>query len=273
MLEDADWRQPRISARRWRRTQGWIPCLADDNGYRDAELPMLCELCWMKRPLEKIQGLRPKEPCSGDRPRHLSGHGGAWSTTSTPCIPAPARRFPSAPSTTAPTPPPRAAWSSKTSCWPPRRAWATAKPPIFPIHIFKVKEGINYNPGRAQLRPVPAGLPGLAPSGSSPTSPSSTPRLTCSIIRQGDPEHRSAPIWAAAPGSSANVYDPTREMCLRPGQPELHLGQSAPHRHSQPTATWTSSSKSWTERLIWSSTSCWSGSKSRRKKRCATIPS
>ena len=28
--------------------------------------------------------------------------------------------------------------------------------PIFPIQIFRVKDGINYNPGRPQLRPVPA---------------------------------------------------------------------------------------------------------------------
>lgn len=32
--------------------------------------------------------------------------------------------------------------------------------PIFPIHIFKIKDGINYNPGEPQLRPVQAGLPG-----------------------------------------------------------------------------------------------------------------
>ena len=31
--------------------------------------------------------------------------------------------------------------------------------PIFPIHIFKVKEGVNYNPGRSELRSVQAGLP------------------------------------------------------------------------------------------------------------------
>ena len=31
--------------------------------------------------------------------------------------------------------------------------------PIFPIHIFKVKEGINYNRNRPKLRPVQVGLP------------------------------------------------------------------------------------------------------------------
>ena len=27
------------------------------------------------------------------------------------------------------------------------RAWATARRCIFPIHVFKVKEGVNYNEG------------------------------------------------------------------------------------------------------------------------------
>ena len=59
---------------------------------------------------------------------------------------------------------------------------------------------------------------------------------------------------------------------LRPRQPELHLHQPAPHRHQGQRRSWTGSSRSWTARWTWSSTSCWSASKSSAAKKRAQLP-
>ncbi len=41
----------------------------------------------------------------------------------------------------------RAEWSSETSCWRPTPVWVMGETCIFPIHVFKVKEGVSYNEG------------------------------------------------------------------------------------------------------------------------------
>ena len=70
--------------------------------------------------------------------------------------------------------------------------------PIFPIHIFRVKEGINYNPEdpNYDLFSWPAGF---RQSGCSRTSHSSTRPSTCNTISPAIPRRRFA-TWAAAPG-------------------------------------------------------------------------
>ena len=80
--------------------------------------------------------------------------------------------------------------------------------PIFPIQIFRVKEGVNYNPGDPNYDLFQLAMPVLAPSGCSPTSPSSTRPSTCSTTSPATRRPRS-PTWAAAPGSSATCTTPT----------------------------------------------------------------
>ena len=74
--------------------------------------------------------------------------------------------------------------------------------PIFPIQIFKVKEGINYNPGEPNYDLFKLACRVSAPSACSRTSPSWTRPSTCSITSRAIPRPRS-PTWAAAPVSWA----------------------------------------------------------------------
>ena len=61
---------------------------------------------------------------------------------------------------------------------------------IFPIQIFKVKEGVNYNPGDPNYDLFQLAMPGARPSGCSPTSPSWTPPSTSQYYKPGRPGHR-----------------------------------------------------------------------------------
>ena len=90
--------------------------------------------------------------------------------------------------------------------------------PIFPIQIFRVKEGVSYNPGDPNYDLFKLAMPRSAPSACSPTSPSWTRPSTCSITRKAIPRPKS-PTWAAAPASSATSTIPTREIC--PGRGNL----------------------------------------------------
>ena len=73
--------------------------------------------------------------------------------------------------------------------------------PIFPIQIFKVKEGVSYNPGDPELRPVQAGLQGIVPRDCSLTSRSWMRRFNKQYYGGRRSEHRSAHTWDAAPES------------------------------------------------------------------------
>ena len=79
--------------------------------------------------------------------------------------------------------------------------------PIFPIQIFRVKEGVNYNPGEPNYDLFQLAMPRSAPSACSPTSPSWTRPSTCSTTSQAIPRPKS-PTWAAAPASSATSTIP-----------------------------------------------------------------
>ena len=83
--------------------------------------------------------------------------------------------------------------------------------PIFPVQIFKVKEGINYNSRRPQLRSVPAGHAGHRPSGCSPTSASWTPPSTCNTTKKGDYNSEVA-YMGCRTRVMGNVHDPEREI-------------------------------------------------------------
>ncbi len=79
--------------------------------------------------------------------------------------------------------------------------------PIFPVQIFRVKEGVNYNPGRSELRPVQAGhaLLGQAavPQLQLPRR-AVQPRSTTRARRRP-----RSPTWAAARASWATCSTPS----------------------------------------------------------------
>ena len=116
--------------------------------------------------------------------------------------------------------------------------------PIFPIQIFRVKEGVNYNPGDPNYDLFQLAMPRSAPSACSPTSPLWTRPSTCKYYKHGHPETEIA-YMGCRTRVIGNVYDPTREICHRPRQPELHLHQPAPHRHQGQGRHRTGSSKNW----------------------------
>ena len=70
--------------------------------------------------------------------------------------------------------------------------------PIFPIHIFKVKEGINYNPGDPNYDlfklACRVSAKRLFPNFSFLDAPFNLP-----VLQARRPRDRDAPTWAAAP--------------------------------------------------------------------------
>ena len=104
---------------------------------------------------------RPATPTAPTYP----GHGGAGAQPEHHAFPRRRADAVLARSTTAWTPLPRAAWSCKNMLLATEAGLGYGETPIFPIQIFRVKEGVNYNPGGSELRPVQAGhaLLGQAP--------------------------------------------------------------------------------------------------------------
>ena len=88
--------------------------------------------------------------------------------------------------------------------------------PIFPIQIFRVKEGVNFNPGDPNYDLFRLAIRCSAPSACSPTSPSWTRPSTCSTTRRAIPRRRS-PTWAAAPASWATCTIPPGRSAPRRG--------------------------------------------------------
>mgnify|MGYP000293813972 CR=1 FL=1 len=70
--------------------------------------------------------------------------------------------------------------------------------PIFPVQIFKVKEGINYNP-RTPITTCSSWPSAHRPSACSPISAFWMHPSTCNITSPGITTPKW-PIWAAAPG-------------------------------------------------------------------------
>ena len=143
--------------------------------------------------------------------------------------------------------------------------------PIFPIHIFKVKEGVNYNEGDPNYDlfklACRVSAKRLFPNFSFLDAP-----FNLQYYKPGDYNSEVAYMGCRTRVMS-NVYDPDPGSDLRPRQSELYLHQSAPDRHQCPWQCGRGSLRNWSARWIWSSSSCWSASRSRLPRRCATIPS
>ena len=97
--------------------------------------------------------------------------------------------------------------------------------PIFPIHIFKVKEGVNYNPGDPNYDLFELSMKVTAkrlfPNYVFLDSPS-TCSITCPATRRP-----RLPPWAAAPRVMGNVYDPSGKSPT-PGQPVVYQSINLP---------------------------------------------
>ena len=144
--------------------------------------------------------------------------------------------------------------------------------PIFPMQIFRVKEGVNYNPGDPNYDLFKLAMPLLARSACSPTSPSWTRRSTCSTTSRATRRRRS-PTWAAAPASSATSTTPTGRSANGRGNLSLHVHQpAAPGHQSQGRrrpvlrAAGPRSWRSCVEQLDWSA------SRSSARKKRAQLP-
>ena len=70
--------------------------------------------------------------------------------------------------------------------------------PIFPIQIFRVKEGVNYNPGDPNYDLFQLAMPGQRQAAVPELLLSSTRPSTCSTTSPAIRRRRS-PTWAAAP--------------------------------------------------------------------------
>ena len=79
--------------------------------------------------------------------------------------------------------------------------------PIFPIQIFRVKEGINYNPGEPNYDLFKLAMPLLAPSACSRTSPSMDAPFNLQYYKPGHPETEIA-YMGCRTRVMGNVYDP-----------------------------------------------------------------
>ena len=145
--------------------------------------------------------------------------------------------------------------------------------PIFPIHIFKVKEGVNFNEGEPNYDlfklACRVSAKRLFPNFSFIDAPFNLP-----YYKPGHPETEIA-YMGCRTRVMANVNDPEPGNRQRPRQPELYLHQPAPPRHpvriTTSTPFFAELERDGGSR---SSSSCWSASRSRQcKKVQATIPS
>ena len=99
---------------------------------------------------------------------------------------------------------------------------------IFPIHIFKIKEGINYNPGDPNLRYVQARLQGIGeelfPNFSFIDAPFNLQFITRAI------RTRKSPTWDAGRESSATCTI-RADSRGRQREPQLHVREPAEDSH------------------------------------------
>ena len=102
--------------------------------------------------------------------------------------------------------------------------------PIFPIQIFRVKEGVSFNPGDPNYDLYPSGHAGTSAKRLFPNFSFVDAPFNQQYYKEGHPETEIA-YMGCRTRVIGNVYDPTRQICPRPRQPLLHLHQPAPHRH------------------------------------------
>ena len=122
--------------------------------------------------------------------------------------------------------------------------------PIFPIQIFRVKDGVNYNPGEPNYDLFKlacqvsrqAAVPELLVPWTRPS--------TCKYYKPGRPETEIA-YMGCRTRVIGNVYDPSREICNGRGNLSLYLDQPAAHCDTARMATSTRSLRSLTRRSIW----------------------
>ena len=105
--------------------------------------------------------------------------------------------------------------------------------PIFPIHIFKVKEGVNYNEGDPNYDlfklACRVSAKRMFPNFSFIDAP-----FNLQYYKPGHPETEVGYMGCRTRVMS-NVCDPTRRCgMVRPRQPVVHVGQPAAHRNPQP---------------------------------------
>ena len=144
--------------------------------------------------------------------------------------------------------------------------------PIFPIHIFKVKEGVNYNAGDpnydlfklacrvSRQAPVPELL--LPRRAVQPAVLQARPSRDRDRLH-GLPHARYRPT----------CYDPTREIVNGRGNLSFTSINLPRLGHPSQQATSTASSSELDRKMsIWSSSSCSSASKSRRAKKVRNYP-
>ena len=225
---------------------------------------------WSERTLRKKSRSLPRSTCRCRKPTGPPIRPWKpWCTTSTPCIPVPAPRCPSAPSTTVldTTPEGRMVIRNILLATGGRPGqWRDSHLP----HPYLQGQGRHQlQRGRSQLRSVQAGLPGIGQAAVPELLLPGRP-LQPAVLQARRLQHRSG---------LHGLPDPCHGQCLRshpgsdlrPRQPELYLHQPAPDRHQAPRAMWSASSRSWSARSIWSSSSCWTASRSRLQQKGAQL--
>ena len=124
---------------------GLGPVLADDNGYKDAELPVLCG-CTDEKTARKIQGfVRKRALAETDRASYQAMEAFVHNLNTMHSRAGAQIPFSSINYGMDTTPEGRMV--IKNVLLATEAGLGNGETPIFPIHIFKVKDGINYNPG------------------------------------------------------------------------------------------------------------------------------
>lgn len=125
--------------------QGLIPILADNNGYREAELPGLTEICGSEALAKKIQDFAVKAAYKETNRATYQAMEALIHNLNTMNSRAGAQTpFSSINYGTDTSPEGRMVIENVLLAN--EAGLGNGETPIFPIHIFKVKEGINYNP-------------------------------------------------------------------------------------------------------------------------------
>ena len=82
---------------------------------------------------------------------------------------------------------------------------------IFPVQIFKVKEGVNYNDGDPNYDLFKLAMHSLGQA-AVPQLQLPGCALQPAVLQARRLRHAKWPTWAAAPACMGNVYDPDREV-------------------------------------------------------------
>ena len=241
---------------------GLCPVLADDNGYHEYESQELSKYI-PEELVEKIQRFAVKNAKKGDPPLYFPGHGSAGPQPEHHAFPG---------------------WRSGSVFF--HQLWHRYLPegrmviecilkaedaglgngetPIFPIHIFKVKEGVNYNPEDPNYDLFKlvcrVSAKRLFPNFSFLDAP-----FNLQYYKEGDYNSEVA-YMGCRTRVMANHYDPTREVTCGRGNLSFTSINPPLAWPLRPTAMWTFSLSNWIGCWIWSVTSSWPDTKSRRPK-------